>query len=72
MALGPVSTHLSLAAGFGQLMASPLSPLSQPQHFLSASLVITFASLAGIVFRQGNSQGEFWEKLRKLGEKMVF
>ena len=61
VALGPVSTHLSLAAGFGQLMASsvsplsPLSPLSQPEHSISASLVITYASLAGIVFRQGNS-----------------
>ena len=51
VSLGPVSILLSLAAGVGQLT----SPLSQPLSLVSALLVLTFASLAGIVFRPDNN-----------------
>ena len=51
VSLGPVSTHLSLTAGLRQLTC----PLSRPLHFVSASLLLAFAFLAGVLFRPDNN-----------------
>ena len=51
VSLGPVSVLLSLAAGTAQLTSS----LSRPVSLISALLVLTFATLAGIVFRPDNN-----------------
>ena len=51
VSLGPVSILVSLTAGLVQLT----SPLSQPFALISAVLVISLASLAGLVFRPDNN-----------------
>ena len=51
VSLGPVSILVSLTAGLAQLT----SPLSQPLALISAVLVISLASLAGLVFRPDNN-----------------